>query len=282
MNTLQTALSKIEDLRTLPTVYARLCEIMANPKTTVYDVESVLASDQSSASRILRIANSPVYGFSKKVDTISKAIFYIGFTEVKNLVLAMSVIDIFSPKFHHTAFNPLDFWKYSIAVGVANRSIAMLTKASDSDQRFLAGVLHSIGKMFIYEHFPNEFSRIIQICNEEKKSMREAEKIVLGFSHQVLGSLIAEKWKLPESVSNAIKYYHQGVDDRGRIDESLASLHLSCIAAQCLKIGNSGEFIIEKPNSSVYKFLKLSVGDFQKALDIVESESKYAFMAINI
>lgn len=77
---------KIDDFQTLPTIYSALTEVMSNPYSSANDVANVISSDQAAAAKVLKAANSPLYGYSGRIDTMTKAIMYMGFAEVKNLI----------------------------------------------------------------------------------------------------------------------------------------------------------------------------------------------------
>ena len=83
-------IAKIDSFPTLPTIYTSLLEATSNPRSTIQDVANVLMQDQSSVTKLLKVVNSPLYGLSSKITSVSQAIMFLGFTEVKNIVLVIS------------------------------------------------------------------------------------------------------------------------------------------------------------------------------------------------
>jgi HD-like signal output (HDOD) protein len=249
-------LKGVDDFPTLPTIYTTLSDVMANPLSTANHAADVILRDQASAAKVLKTANSSIYGFRGRIDTISQAIFYIGFDEVKNLVLALSIIDLFSESSLIENLNPVELWKHSIAVGVATRIIGVATKADKIENYFLAGILHDIGKLLFIKNMEEEYNNTINYALEKKITIREAEAELLGMTHTVAGELIAEKWKLPISIRNAIRHHYIGIVN-GVPDKLAASVHISNILCQMLRLGESGHEIIKEANIDVWKELDL-------------------------
>ncbi len=258
-------LVKFEEFPTLPTIYVTLSEVMDNPRSTPDDASDIISRDQSAASKILKVSNSAIYGLQGKVGNISDAIKYIGFQEVKNLVFALSVIKIFDFK-SNGILNPIDLWKHSLGVGVITRLMGKLSGVADIENYFLAGILHDIGKLFLYRYFPSEYTDVIYYANKNKLTLREAEKTVLGINNSILGGLIAEKWKLPVSIRDTILNHDSGISD-GDTNHLTGCVHVANIAACMLGLGfNNKQGYIPRPNKLVWKNLDLPEKAFSKLL----------------
>ena len=258
-------LVKFEEFPTLPTIYVTLSEVMDNPRSTPDDASDVISRDQSAAAKILKVSNSAIYGLQGKVSNISDAIKYIGFQEVKNLVFALSVIKIFDFK-SGGILNPIDLWKHSLGVGVITRLMGKLTGAVNIENYFLAGILHDIGKLFLYKYFPSDYTDVVYYANKNKLTLREAEKTVLGITNSVLGGLIAEKWKLPVSIRDTIQNHDSGISDSDT-NHLTGCVHIANIAACMLGLGfNNKHGYIPRPNKLVWKNLDLPEKAFSKLL----------------
>jgi HD-like signal output (HDOD) protein len=272
-------LQSVSEFPTLPTVYSALSEVIANPRSTANDAANVIASDQSSAAKVLKAANSPIYGYSGRIDTISKAIFFIGFTEVQNLVAAISIIDMFGKSSTTGLFNPVEFWKHSIAVGVITRLIGKNSTAGNPENYFLAGILHDIGKLFFFQFVPKEFSTVLSLVAEKQVPIRVAEREVLGITHTTVGEILAQKWQLPPSISNSIRFHVTGTVD-GKADTLTASVHLANIIARCMSLGHAGDDIIPEPNEMIWDILKLPKGSIVGMQQQIEYDFQEAAASI--
>ncbi|MFP4528773.1 MAG: HDOD domain-containing protein [Candidatus Kapaibacterium sp.] len=259
MDVIENIIQRIDEFPTLPTIYSTLSDVMANPRSTAKDVADVIAQDQSSASKVLKTANSSLYGFHGRVNTISQAILYIGFDEVKNLIIALSIIDMFKKKDKNDSFNPVDLWKHSIAVGVITRLLGKEIGIKKLENFFISGILHDIGKLLFFKFMPDDYLRVVNQAIEKGVTAREAEAEILGVTHTIAGDLLSERWKLPKSIRNAISYHYVGKVD-GRQNELVACVHLADVIACMLELGQAGDDIVPEPSPGVIESLGFKPG----------------------
>lgn len=271
MKLINKIIKEIEEFPTLPTIYTTLSDVMANPRSTAQDVANVISQDQSAASKILKTANSSLYGFRGRITTISQAVVYIGFEEIKNLVLAISILDMFNISSKMVAFNPVDLWKHSIAVGIISRQIAKEIGAKNVEQYFLSGILHDIGKLLFMKSIPELYSKVISYSIENNMPSKDVEKQVIGMSHTLAGKLLAERWKLPKNIIDCISNQYTGLVD-GRTDSLVASVHIANVAATLLELGKAGDEIIPQINPQIWDELKLSSNFFTKSIHAIVKE----------
>ena len=273
---------KVEEFPTLPTIYSALSEVMANPRSTIQDAVNIISQDQASASKILKAANSSIYGIRVNIDTITQAIFYIGFDEVKNLILALSIIDIFNKAGSKDILNPVGLWKHSIAVGAITRSLGKALSIHQLENYFVAGILHDIGKLFFYRYMPDEYIRVIEYSQENSISLREAEKTVIGVTDTIAGELLAQKWRLPRNIVNAISYHYSGLVD-GKVDTLTSCVHLAEIISSILELGDSGNDIIPEPNIKIWEELNFDKKIFTKSMQqIIHDFDESVSLLLNI
>ncbi len=261
MISLDEVVEKIDDFPTLPSIYSTMLELVSNPRTTVHDLAAAISSDPACAAKLLRAVNSSVYGLPGRVQSISEAIFHLGYTEVKNLVMAISVINMFNKNRAFHAFNIIDLWKHSLAVGVIARLLGKTMRVANVDSYYTNGLLHDIGKMFFLENAYMDYSNISRIVNEQNSSLIETERQILGVNHTEIGELIARKWLLPESICRAIRYHEIGlVDDE--FDMEVACVHLADIISRMLELGNPGDAVVPQPNEEIWKHMNLLPNTF--------------------
>lgn len=264
MNHIQNIINKVNEFPTLPTIYVALSEVMANPRSTINDAAEILSKDQAATAKILKVANSSLFGLRVNIDTITKAIFYLGFDEVKNLVSAMKIINLFSSN-GNSSVSAVDLWKHSIAVGVINRNLGALMAIKNLENYFIAGILHDIGKLFFYKYYYDEYQKVIDYAITNNIEIRESEQSILGITHTMVGQLLAEKWKLPRSLINAISFHNTGLVN-GRVEFLVATLHLANIIALALELGVSFEEIIPQPNVLIWEKLNFPEGAIKNAI----------------
>ncbi len=254
-------LQRLEEFPTLPTIYTKLTNVMSNPRATASDVAEIISKDQSAASKVLKVANSSFYGFRGKINNITQSIIYLGFEEIKNLVVALSIIDIFDENDEDEILTPMNLWKHSIAVGVLSRIIGKQIKSPDLENYFLAGVLHDIGKLFLFKYFKKEYVEVAKHSLDNKTTLWASEKKLLGITHTVLGELIAERWKLPLNIRQAISGHHSPLVETN-YDSLTMCVHLSNIIALLTGRGIIPQQMVHRPNTDLWEHLDIPDGFF--------------------
>ena len=259
METVKDIIEQVDDFPTLPTIYSKLLDMLADPHTTAASLAEFISNDPSAATKILKTVNSPFYGLQGKVDTMSEAISHIGFSEVKNLVMALSVIDLFSKMETVDSFSIVDFWKHSIAVGVISKLLGHRLNIKNVEPYYLAGVLHDIGKIFFLRSFSDEYAQVINAAIYDEVSLSEMENKRFGINHLEAGRLIAEKWELPENIKNTIQNHNDGKVN-GEYDEQVACIHLADKIANVFELGVPAQFTVPRPDPEVWHFLGVEPG----------------------
>lgn len=271
MKLINNIIKEIEEFPTLPTIYSTLSDVMANPRSTATDVANVIAQDQSSATKVLKTANSSLYGFRGRITSISQAVVYIGFEEVKNLCIALSIMDMFDMKQLSKVLSPVDLWKHSIAVGVISRYIARTLGFSNLEEYFVSGIVHDIGKLLFMKAIPDVYTKVLEYALENNVSLREVEKETIGMTHTLAGKLLAERWRLPKPIQDVISNQYTGIKE-GKSDNLVATVHLANVVASMLELGKTGDEVIPAINNKVYEVLKLQPRFFTKALPVIIKE----------
>jgi putative nucleotidyltransferase with HDIG domain len=249
----------IQEFYTLPTVYSSLMDILNDPSSTLQSVSDIIACDQASASKVLKIVNSSFYGYPGQIDTISRAVEVLGFSEIYSLILSSGIMDFFNPLESLSRFQPVEFWRHSIAVGIAAKTLGRLTGQRKQENYFIAGVLHDIGKLLFFQQAKETFSWALELSEIEKQPISRMELKLFGIDHAQAGASLAAHWHFPETTIRAIQYHEQGVSPQK--DEVLAAaVHLGNILARALELGNGGDDLIPQPSREALELLNLKPG----------------------
>lgn len=166
-----------------------------------------MGKDQGLVTKILSVANSPLYGMLRKVSTLEFAIMVMGSRELENIITAICLSN--AVKFTTISnFNNQDYWKHSMAVGLTAKDIARkLSMPEIAGDAFIGGMLHDIGIQLLVKYFPEEYQLIFSKLNENNKFI-DLENEVMGASHQDLGAYLLRKWDLPTSLIDCVQHHH--------------------------------------------------------------------------
>jgi putative nucleotidyltransferase with HDIG domain len=238
-------LEKLQDIPTLPLVAVRVNELINDPNSSSADIAQVLKKDQVLTAKVLRLVNSSYYAIPGGVTDVQRALAFLGFNTIAQLVLSISVFSMFT-RWGGAELSMLDFWRHALATGVCSELLARRLKHPKPEEAFTCGLLHDIGKLVLHEVDPERLDAIIRAAKERNCSFSEIEKEWDLPGHSYLGEVIAIRWGLPQVIRLAVRHHHQDVS---RMDTILASakpvIHIVRLANQIVvknRIGKSGDF----------------------------------------
>lgn len=209
-------------LPTLPLVASQLLEAIADPETRSEEVARIVALDPALTGRTLKLANSDFYGFPRKVGSVDLAVVVLGANTVRDLVLSAAVFQTMGAGGSELTA----LWNHAMACGVAARVLADRTGYRLAGEAYAAGVLHDIGKVVLRQSYPDRFEAIVALAREQRLSVAEAERGVLGSDHAEVGGWLAERWGLPADLVEAIACHHR--PERAVVNPELVTLvHLA-------------------------------------------------------
>jgi putative nucleotidyltransferase with HDIG domain len=228
---------RVSDVYSLPTVYTELDRKINDPLSSLEDIAEILMGDAGLSARLLRLANSAMYSFPSKIDTITRAITIIGTNQLRDLALATSVITLFKD-IDQTKIDMESFWRHSIAVGIASRVIATYQVEPNVERFYLMGLLHDIGRLIMLNQIPDVMSELVDQCQDQQKLLYLQEEEVLGFEHGRVGKLLLQEWKLPVQIVEAVSHHHHPLRSRNYFAEA-SVIHIADLLGNGIQLGSS-------------------------------------------
>lgn len=204
-------LTSIHDLPTLPEIALRVQQMINSDEGDAVQLSRIIQQDPSLSAKILKLANSSLFGTARRISSIPFAITRIGFNEVGNIALAVSIIKKFSMR--SSLLDYKLFWKHALTAAHMTSKVAQIGCIEFTPvQRqalFLSGLLHDIGILIYDQFFHQEFESIIDYAFKHEVSYLEAEQIVAPKeTHAVLGAALMEFWKLDTMVVSGVRFHH--------------------------------------------------------------------------
>ena len=228
------------EMATLPIIFTRINEAVDNPESSFSEIGQIISGDSASSARLLKIVNSAYYGFSHKVETITHAITIIGTAQLRDLVLATAVIERFQGVPSKT-IDMKSFWLHSISCGLAARILATYRHDRNPERFYVLGVLHDIGRLLMFLNIPDQMRKVLGRAEQEKISLYEAEKQIIGFSHAEMGGFLMEAWNLPGTFQTAINFSHDPSSTTPEYVTETSILHVADLISHCMEHGSSGD-----------------------------------------
>lgn len=192
-------------LGSLPSIVYRVFDVMDESNSTAAQIGRVINDDPALTARLLKLVNSPFYGFSAKVDTVYRAVALIGHKELRSVVVAASAINVFDGIPSDLVSMPM-FWKRSLSTAVVARVLAAFKREKEIERYFIAGLLHDIGSLLLYLQQPEQMTQALQMQQSEGISLSVAEKQVLGYGHAEVGGALLKKWNLPPVICGSVNF----------------------------------------------------------------------------
>ncbi len=243
----------------IPNIVFELNDIMADPRSSADDIAQIVSKSPSLATILLKIVNSSFYSFPSKIDSISRAVTIIGTKEITNLSLGISVINIFKG-IPRNLIDMRAFMRHGFACGIISRILAAQKDIPQTEQLFVSGLLHDIGRAVVYKYFPDHAYALLNHSSKTKKLLYKQERGCLGCRHTDLGKYLLIKWNLPINLANNIFCHHNPSNANNTIHASI--VHLADILANALGLGSSGERFVPPLDYKAWDNLGISPSCF--------------------
>lgn len=201
-------IDRIDDLPTLPAIAMEVNRMLQDYNTSIKMLSDRIEKDQAMVAKILKLVNSAFFGVQSKIGSVSHAVILLGFNTIRNAIISVSIIDSMPMNGVSDDLDITDFWKHSVAVAVTSKFIAEKTQLHTTDDCFIGGLLHDIGKVVLAQHFQDIFIKIWTKVQNDCLSFFDAEKNEVPVNHAHIGGLLAKKWQLPTGLVDSIRYHH--------------------------------------------------------------------------
>jgi HD-like signal output (HDOD) protein len=231
-------LDDVEGLVSPPDVCLRLFELIHAPTTGAKDIAAVVAVDPNLTTRLLRIANSSFYNFSRRIDTISRAVTVIGTAELYQLVLSVSAVKTFA-NIPNELVKMETFWRHSVYTGLLARALAIRANVLHPERLFVSGLMHDIGSLVLYHQRPETMRDILLVAEGDEDVLYQAEVEHFRLSHAGIAGYLMEQWQLPEELVDAVTWHHQPE----RAEKARMEAHVLYLASHLVNESDQGNFM---------------------------------------
>ncbi|MFP5258334.1 MAG: HDOD domain-containing protein [Acidobacteriota bacterium] len=254
----------VRDLPTLPKVLEEVSKLVERPDSTTEQVAKLISMDQVLSAKVLKMVNSPVYGFPGRISSIGHALVLLGFNVLRSIIVSTSVFEVMTE-------NMVGLWEHSLGCAMACGSIARMLKLKDAEEYAVAGLLHDLGKVVATVQLPDLKPEIEQAVAERDLYYLEAERAVLGFGHDRINAWLADHWKLPANIKEGLAYHHK--PHLAQLYPEMACVtHIGDFMARAFEYGFSGDVGVTYLQPESLKILKIRPADFEKLLDEVSGQ----------
>jgi putative nucleotidyltransferase with HDIG domain len=199
---------KITKLPTLPAIAQEILGLVNNDLITVDKLEKIIENDPAITAKVLSVSNSAYFGMKSPTKSLGNAIMRIGFNNVKNVAIGVSLMTVMEDGSKDRALDYSRIFNHSVTVGFMARMMTKEIKCRVSEGILMDGILHDIGYLILSKYFSDDYKKVLEDY-KQTGSLLESEESVFGFTHAEIGHWLAEKWKLPSNVMDTISYHHK-------------------------------------------------------------------------
>lgn len=248
----------IGEVVSFPVVYARVNELMSEPDFSTSELSLLISQDPGLTIRLLQIANSPFYGLSREVDSISKAVTVLGTERIRELVLTTSASKVLA-SIPTDLLRIEDFWNHSILCGLISQYLASQCHGQDEEFAFVAGLLHDIGQLVLCNKYPGQYRVVFELMmkQNENLSLSKAEQKVFGFDHAELGAELMKTWHLSERLQASTRYHHE-LEKAEVFSEWVAMIYIANCLAGMIGVDDLNEEAINRIAAKAWEITGLS------------------------
>ena len=199
-------IQNLGDLPPLPQVATRVIRISAASDTSSRDLQDLVRTDQALTAQMLRIANSAMFGRVREVTTLTQAILTLGFSTARSVVLASSVKNLFNRG--PVGIQERILWEHALVTALTGSAFSKAIRFSMTEEVFLAGLMHDIGKSVMTLKFPESYGAMLRTLREQGGDGISMELDAFGFDHAMVGEALLRSWNIAEGIEAAVRWHH--------------------------------------------------------------------------
>jgi len=249
----------VKDLPTLPHVLEEVTKLVEDPDASSEAIARVIATDQVLSAKVLKMVNSPIYGFPGRISSIQHALVLLGFNVIRGIIISTSVFDMMVQAMK-------GLWEHSLGCATACNIIARRAGFEDPEEYAVAGLLHDLGKVVTAVQLPELHQSILDTVEAKQLTYFQAEKDVMGFGHDRINAWLARHWGLPPNIREAMSRHH--TPHLAQFYKPMACVvHLGNFLVRLFEFGNSGDDQTSYLRPEALMELKFKMSDLDKVMD---------------
>jgi HD-like signal output (HDOD) protein len=198
----------VDTLPPMSHMISQILRVLSDPDSSISELAELVSMDPSLVAQLIKVSNSALYKGLQEITSLKRALSRLGNKTVRSIVMISATKDLFPSGNVKVGKLGQSLWRHSVECGLASRRVAIQTGYHDPEAAFTAGVLHDIGKLVILLKYPDGYESVLDVQQKDGCSSVEAENIVFGVDHTQIGKVLMNKWNMPESLMEGVRYHH--------------------------------------------------------------------------
>jgi putative nucleotidyltransferase with HDIG domain len=229
------------EVASFPDIYLKLRAEVDSPKASVQSLSALVCQDISLSAKLLKLVNSPMYGYSDPVDSIERAISLVGIRELSILAMGITAINYFQG-IPPELIDMRTFWRHSISCGILAKILAQSLGEKQVERFFIAGLLHDVGRLVLFKKMPYASTEALIYARNNFVPIVEAERVTFEFTHTDVSAHLLTQWNFPQHLAELINFHH---DPLAAPSPRLAAVvHVADVFANAVQIAGGGLYLM--------------------------------------
>jgi hypothetical protein len=174
----------LDALPTIPLVAERVGQLVNDPRSDARTIAALMREDPALTAKVLKLVNSPYFAIPGGVSDVARAISFLGFNTLHQLVLTVSVFKVLGDATDDAARS---LFRHALGVAGAAEALAEIVGHSAPAECFTAGLLHDLGKLAMLQIAPDVFGQTIELAGRRGISVHAAEAELALPQHEAIG-----------------------------------------------------------------------------------------------
>ncbi len=272
---IESIINNIAALPTIPEVATKILNMVNDPNVSFKAVAEEISKDQAMTTNILRLCNSAYFSKGKEISSIDRAIVILGIKEVTNIVMVVATKPILNKFVIGYDLAKGELWKQGLLVGNMAKRIALLKNRRDiADITFTGGIIHNIGKTVLALFVQNTYNDIMNEINTKGCTFSEAEKAIMGYSHQEISEKILEKWNFPPVLKAIARFYSEPENAPEEFKQEVSIVHIANTISIMAGIGIGSDGLFHQLSSYALESAEINNNELEELFSKIPEMTK--------
>lgn len=251
----------------------QLVHLIAKDEYDLEDVVRFVRLDSNLTGKILQKVNSAAFGIMIPVDTVDRAVIFLGTRTVVNLALITLNAHFFSQNMEGYFRPPGGFWDHELRTALTSSEVARKSRLNvEPDLAFTAGLLHDIGKIALYNYQTKyQHNMLSRLYKQKMSKSLEIERSCLGFDHCQVGKVLCQQWGLPHSLEACVEYHHYPSKAPKEFQSLAYIVHIGNMLAKMASLGAKTEDVQQDLDYGYESFYAFSFNEITNIMRNVEN-----------
>ncbi len=262
---IESIINNLDQLPSIPEVASKIINMVNDPDVSFKHIADEISRDQAMTTNILKLCNSAFFSKGKEITSIERAIVTLGLKEVKDIVMILAAKPVLDRFVIGYDLAKGELWKHGVIVATVCKKMALDKGRKDvADVVFTGGIIHNVGKVVLALFVQSTFADIMRAVQEQGMTFSDAERSIMGFSHQEVGEKILAKWQFPPVLKSIVRFYQDPMHSPEEHRYEVCVVHVANSLALMAGVGIGSDGLFHELNAEALEKIGFTAEDLEK------------------